>query len=281
MFPGSRPADKIVAVVIDYGRVIREVPGEIPARSVSTPNSPDPMNRAHRLFVAIASLCLLAMRPGPALEVPVETDARLHSDGKGWKLEQAAITDPKRPRVLLIGDSILGGYGKDVTAALKGVAYVDLWVNPYNQSAHLNKLLGEVLDKGPYDVVHFNMGLHGWQKGRIKDGTFEPLTKAYVEVIRAKLPRARIIWASSTPVTVKGKPAELDPEINPIIVEHNRMAAKVMAELKVPVNDFYALLVDRRDLARGDSFHWTGPAYKMLAESCLASVRKALAAPAP
>jgi hypothetical protein len=162
-------------------------------------------------------------------------------------------------------------------AKLEGKAYVDLWVNPYNQSEHLNKtLLPEVLANGPYDVVHFNMGLHGWQKGRIKDGTFEPLTKAYVEVIREKLPNARIIWASSTPVTVKDKPTELDPAINDVIIDHNRLAAKVMAELQVPVNDFYALLVDKRELARGDGFHWKGPAYELLAAQALESIDKAL-----
>lgn len=205
-----------------------------------------------------------------------ETDKRLHSDGKGWGLDKAKITDPSRPRVLLIGDSILGGYGKQVIAALNGKAYVDTWVNPYNQSTHLNKLLGEVLDQGPYDVVHFNMGLHGWQKGRIKDGTFEPLTKAYVEVIKTKLPKAKIIWASSTPVTVKGKPTELAPEINPIIIEHNRMAAKVMKELNVPVNDFYSLLVGKLDLARGDQFHWKPDAYKILAQTATESILREL-----
>lgn len=45
-----------------------------------------------------------------AAETPVEIDPRLHSDGKGWKLNQATIKDPKRPRVLLIGESILSGY---------------------------------------------------------------------------------------------------------------------------------------------------------------------------
>ena len=217
----------------------------------------------------------------PPKTAPVETDSRLHADGKGWRLDKAKIADAKRPRVLLIGDSILNGYQKTVTAKLEGKAYVDIWVNPYNQSEHLNKtLLPEVLANGPYDVVHFNMGLHGWQKGRIKDGTFEPLTKAYVEVIREKLPNARIIWASSTPVTVKDKPTELDPAINDVIIEHNRMAAKVMAELNVPVNDFYALLVEKRDLARGDGFHWKGPAYELLAAQALESIEKALA-PAP
>jgi len=212
-----------------------------------------------------------------AADQPVETDPRLHSDGKGWQLNQAKIVDPKLPRVLLIGDSILGGYMKQTIAALKGKAYVDAWTNPYNQSEHLNKkILPEILNHGPYDVIHFNMGLHGWQEGRIKAGTFEPLTKGYVEVIKAKFPNAKIIWASSTPVTVKDKPTELDPEINPVIIEHNRMAAKIMAEMNVPVNDFYSLLVDKRNLARGDRFHWTAPAYQMLADMCIDSVLKAL-----
>lgn len=180
-----------------------------------------------------------------AIPEAVEPDARLQADGKGWRLDKAKINDPKRPRVLLVGDSILNGYLKSVIAQLEGKAYVDAWVNPYNQSEHVNRLLAEVLENGPYDVVHFNMGLHGWQKGRIKEGTFEPLTKAYVQVIKDKLPRAKIIWASSTPVTVKDKPGNLFPEINDIIVEHNRMAARVMKEMDVPVNDFYALLAPK------------------------------------
>jgi len=208
-------------------------------------------------FLACASLSACAEEP----------DKRLHADGKGWKLEKAVVFDKKRPRVLLIGDSILNGYKNQVVKALEGKAYVDAWVNPYHQSEHLNDmLLPAVLANGPYDVVHFNIGLHGWQEGRIKDGTFEPLTKGYVRVIRKALPKARILWASSTPVTTKGEPSKLklEPEINPVIVEHNRLAAKVMTEMKVPVNDFYVLLADKLNLARGDRFHWTSPAYKLL-----------------
>ena len=228
-----------------------------------------------------ASLLLILSLRLCAAAIPTEADTRLHADGKGWRLDKAKISDPQRPRVLLIGDSSLNGYQKQATAALDGKAYVDAWVNPYNQSEHLNKLLAEVLAEGPYDVVHFNMGLHGWQEGRIKPGTFEPLTRAYVQVIKDKLPKAKIIWASSTPVTAKGQPTELDPVINPVIIEHNRLAAKVMAELHVPVNDFYALLVERRDLARGDQFHWTAPAYELLARTVTESALRELAAPKP
>jgi hypothetical protein len=225
----------------------------------------------------VAALVLAAQPPGGASAGAAEADARLHADGRGWRLDQAKVEDASRPRVLLIGDSILNGYLRSVTAKLEGKAYVDAWVNPYCQSEHYNKLLAEVLEKGPYEVVHVNMGLHGWPEGRIKVGTFEPLTKDYMEVIRARLPGARILWASSTPVTVKGKPSELDPGINPIIVEHNRMAAKVMAELGIPVNDFYALLVGRLDLARGDQFHWKAQAYDILAQAAADSILRALA----
>ena len=225
----------------------------------------------------LAPMAALHAADAPKLLAAAETDVRLHADGKGWRLDKAQITDPKRPRVLLIGDSILNGYLKRATALLDGKAYVDTWVNPYCQSEHLNKnLLPQVLANGPYDVVHFNMGLHGWQEGRIKPGTFEPLTKAYVEVIKTKLPKAKLIWASSTPVTKEKQPAELEPDINPIIIEHNRMAAKVMAEMSVPVNDFYALLVNKRELARGDRFHWTMPAYELLAKTLAESVLREL-----
>ncbi len=234
-----------------------------------------------RTYLTVIALLLVPQATLHAADAPkpsavTEPDARLSADGKGWRLDKAKLADPKRPRVLLVGDSILNGYLKDVVAALDGKAFVDAWVNPYCQSENLNKLLAEVLAQGPYDVVHFNMGLHGWQEGRIKPGTFEPLTKAYVEVLQAKLPNAKIIWASSTPVTVQDKPTELDPQINPVIIEHNRMAAKVMAEMKVPVNDFYGLLADKLQLARGDRFHWTAPAYKLLADRAASSILESL-----
>jgi len=211
-----------------------------------------------------------------------EPDARHQVEGRGWRLDKARVTDRTRPRVLLIGDSILSGYRMRVVGALQRTAYVDAWVNPHWQSERTNGLLADLLEKnGPYDVVHFNMGLHGWTEGRIKEGTFRSLTGAYVAVLKAKVPGAKLIWASSTPVTAKGDPSRLEAEINPIIVEHNRMAAEVMQEAGVPVSDFYTLLVNRRELAKGDRFHWTGPAYRLLGEKVVASIRRELGSSLP
>ncbi|QDU57356.1 SGNH/GDSL hydrolase family protein [Aeoliella mucimassa] len=209
-------------------------------------------------------------------KAPAESDKRLHSDGSAWGYQRQETSDAQLPRVLLIGDSILNGYRGQVVKQLEGEAVVDVWINPYYQSEEYNKELSKVLEDETYDVVHFNVGLHGWQRGRIKPGTFKPLTQAMVEVIQAKQPDAKLIWASSTPVTVKGNPEQLEPEINPVIVEHNRMAAEVMDEMHVPVSDFYGLLADKLEHARGDSFHWNGPAYKLLSEQASETIRVAL-----
>lgn len=52
-------------------------------------------------------------------------------------------------------------------------------------------------------------------------------------------------------MTAQNKPGELDPEINPVIVEHNAMAAKVMNEEGLPINDLGGLMKGHLDLAQG------------------------------
>ena len=223
-----------------------------------------------------------------AIHAPVEKDPRVQSDGKAWGVNKATLSDTKRPRVLLIGDSILNGYANTVIKRLAGNAYVDYWVTPACQSEGFNKMLAMVLKNGPYDVIHINLGLHGFQKDRTVKGQtekqpripmdqFEPLTKAFVEVMRKENPQGKIIWASTTQISLRDKPTELDPESNPMIVEHNRLAAKVMAEMNVPVNDLYTLMNSRLDLKQND-FHWKDAAKKIQGDAVADAVLKLLPA---
>ena len=208
----------------------------------------------------IASL-LLAI-PSPAADAPVETDKRLPAGPKGgpaWGFHAAAARDTNLPNVLLIGDSVMSAYRKTVAEELKGKANVDAWLNPYHQATPgLNDQLKSVLTtNGPYAVIHFNLGLHGWQKGRIPDGQFEPLTRRMVQTCSENARGAHLIWASTTPVRAKENRDQLDPEINSTIVAHNAMAAKVMMENKIPIDDLYSLMTNRLDLAARDQFHWS------------------------
>ena len=203
-----------------------------------------------------------------------ESDPRLQANGPGWRVECAKRDNDKLPRVLLIGDSILNGYMNGVIRGLRGIAYVDAWVNPYHQAnGGLTKMTQGVLVNGPYDVIHFNMGLHGWRPGQFKEGEFESSQRRWAEVLQGGSPKTKLIWASSTPVTTKRPaPFTLDPEINPVIVEQNRMAAEVMKSMNIPVNDFYGMLVDHLDWAAGDQFHWTAPVSDLLAKAVVRSL---------
>ena len=220
---------------------------------------------------------LLTLTFSTILTAQVETDKRLPPMGGKWGVREAIVTDASLPRVLCIGDSILGGYTATVRKDLEGRANVDAWVTPVSQaSGELPKAIAEILAAHAYDVIHFNLGLHGWQKGRIPEGKFEPLTQKLVDNLRAGAPKAALIWASTTPVTVKGKPQELDPEINPIIIEHNRMAANVMTTSKVPINDLYTLMVTKLQLASGDQFHWKREGSEMQGHAVAALIAERL-----
>lgn len=223
------------------------------------------------------NLSLKTPSGNPAINnAPVEPDKRVQSHGLPWRLARAKVTDVSRPHVLLVGDSILNGYLSYVVKALDGRAYVDAWVNPYYHSEKFNQLLSQVLTNGPYAVVHINLGLHGWQKGRIPPGQFEPLTRALISVIQEKCPNAKIIWATTTPIKTKGKPCRLDSELNPIIVEENRIAKKVMAEMHVQVDDLYSAIVGHLNLSVGDQFHWQSSGSRILATNVVESIEAAL-----
>ncbi|MEA3208197.1 MAG: hypothetical protein QOE70_1254 [Chthoniobacter sp.] len=230
------------------------------------------------LLIALTG-CFLASITHAQNAPAKEADPRLHADGPGWRLQKAPIVDPSLPRVLLMGDSILNGYLPGVARALEGKAYVDAWVTPTSQGdKSLPRQIEEVLAQGPYAIIHFNLGLHGWQTGRIPEGQFESLTHAMVQAFKKHAPKARLIWASTTPVTKQDQPGELDAEINPVIVEHNAMAARVMKEEAVPIDDLNGLMLPHLDLARGDRFHWqpegTALLVRQVSETLLQALEK-------
>ena len=80
--------------------------------------------------------------------LPAEPNQRLQSDGSGWRLDHAQIIDARRPRVLLMGDSLLNGDQRQVIKALAGAAAADVWVNPYHQSGQVINILRESWSMG-------------------------------------------------------------------------------------------------------------------------------------
>ena len=206
-----------------------------------------------------------------------EKDKSLPPMGGAWGVRPAANANPALPNVLLIGDSIANGYLEPVTKALAGKANVEAWITPTSQGdKSLPGKIADICAAQKYAVIHFNLGLHGWQPGRIPEGQFEPLTHTLVQSLKKSAPQAVLIWATITPVSVKGEPEKLNPEIQPTIEQHNALATKVMKEEGVTINDLDALLRPHLNLMAGDMFHWKPEAREMMARAVSEAIVKAL-----
>ena len=215
-----------------------------------------------------------------AIIVLIVTVVVCHHAG-AWGLVKGEVKDPAAPKVLLIGDSILGGYHYAAMRALEGRATVDLYANPYNQSHRIwhEELRGILASNGPYAVIHFNLGLHGWRKGDIPEGQFEALTLKCLETINQGAPGAVVIWASTTPVVTTNTPPMLDPEVNPVIIGHNAMAKAVMDQHGIPIDDLYTLMVSHLEMTHGDRFHWNGEGCEVMGKAVARAVEAQLPAP--
>lgn len=177
--------------------------------------------------------------------------------------------DNKLPRVLLIGDSICNGYQPFVCEDLAGTAYVSYFVSSkcLTDKSYL-RVLAFFLDEYDYEVIHFNNGLHSLSSNQ---QDWETCLRASIKLIKEKAKRAKIIWASSTPLK--------DPNLTAKAQELNAIAAKVMTEEGIPTDDLFTLMVrlDRNENWT-DTFHFTEPARQLQAKAVADSIRGALGA---
>ena len=210
------------------------------------------------------------------LTIPTDEQLGLHSEGGPWQFYPAKDQQADRQKVLLIGNSVMNGFKNHVIDSLKGIADVDYWLTPKHlNSEFLFADLKQVVTSQQYDVIQFNIGLHGWPEGRIKKEDYVPLLEKYVNTLQENAKNANLIWASITPVTEQGK-AELNKEINPTIARRNKQAAEVMQRHEIEINDLYGLVVNQLHLAKLDRFHWLPTGYQLMANQSLQFIDEAL-----
>jgi len=161
--------------------------------------------------------------------------------------------ETKLPRVLLIGDSITGGYGPKVADALKGKASVARLTT--SKSIGDPALLAEValvLGQCRFDVVHFNNGLHGWGYSE------EEYQKAFPELvatIRDHAPQAKLIWATITPMRQADK-LDMIAENTKRVQARNQIAEAIVARAGIAVDDLYGLVKDHPEYWAPDGVHF-------------------------
>jgi len=207
------------------------------------------------------------------------------------------------PKVLIVGDSISGGYSKSLIKLLDGkaevvklgaVATYRIQKEAFWHSSGKAKSLDfgsakacvadlerfeKHLSETKYDVIHFNFGLNDIFRGR--KGTWHNLVDQYAKdlatiVALLKKNGAKIIWSNITPIPAN---CPHNPEGDELI--YNAAAAKVMKKNNIPINDLHSVVANwdgYEKFMQGNDVH-CGGAYGKLAEKIAEKISAQLETP--
>lgn len=218
------------------------------------------------LMLVLLSLGLIAMADDPAPASGLQREAIEWCDV--W-FTHADKTD--RPRVLLIGDSIVQGYFPLVEKELGDTVY---WGRFTTSRSICDPVFFQELElvvkQYKFSVIHFNHGLHGWGYNEAQYAeAFDKLLK----VLREDGQDARLIWATTTPVQ-SGSSMGTD---QPRVAERNKIAAERAAREGIPINDLYALSIDKPDYYSKDGVHFSQEGKEVQGKAVAGAVKQALA----
>jgi len=176
------------------------------------------------------------------------------------------------PRVLLIGDSICGGYSEPVLQRLKGK--VDVTGVPPNGWAtflaltNLHNMLGDY----DWDLIHFNWGLNDLEGRRIPVPKYEANLRVLIKRLQER--SAKLVWCSTTPVPM-GRVNS--PRIYTDVPIYNAAAEKIMRENNIPIHDLYSFALPRlADLQLKEDVHFTPTGYNVLGDQVAEQILMAL-----
>lgn len=178
------------------------------------------------------------------------------------------------PRVMLIGDSITRGYYAGVEQRLKDKAYVARIAT--SKAIGDPALLDEVkvfLGQARFDVVHLNIGMHGWE---YSEAEYRKHLPALVKTVRKQAPGARLIWAQTTPIR---KDFEKGAK-NARIEERNRIAREFCKRAAIEIDDLHALMQQHGD-KHSDDIHFNKAGNEVLAEQVTRSILPVLSSISP
>ena len=133
-----------------------------------------------------------------------------------------------------------------------------------------------------FKLIFFNNGLHSlsWTPEKATDQQIADTTRAIVRGFKTGAPQAKLFWIATTPHTARrsdpSKPVDALGDKNPVVLRINRIAQDVMKEEGVEVIDMYTPFAAKLELAAGDEYHWSSPAYKMIADAVVAKTNEVL-----
>ena len=104
---------------------------------------------------------------------------------------------------------------------------------------------------------------------------YAAMLRRIVEHMRKLMPRAKIVFALTTPIHPDAPPLA-NYRTNDDVRRYNAVARAVMDELDVPVNDLFAVLENAPASLYTDACHLTEVGYRQLADQVAATIRDVL-----
>lgn len=180
--------------------------------------------------------------------------------------------DTVKPRVLLVGDSIVVGHGEFVFELLKDKVCIDYLATAkcVSDSDYMTEL-DYMLSRNNYAIIIFNNGLHGWD---IDDTVYAENMSETLTYLKTKT--GLLVWRNSTPIRTVGNVACFEVQRNPRVVKRNTDVAKIANKLDLPVLDLYALMAENPDFFFEDAVHYTQEGYKAQAKTIAAFINQRL-----
>ena len=138
----------------------------------------------------------------------------------------------------------------------------------------LLKEIALVLDQMRFDVIHFNNGMHGWQHTELE---YQKAFPAFLETIKTHAPKARLIWAATTPIRAsKGVNADAKLECsNERIAARNAIAAAIVTAQDIPTDDLN-LAMRGHDEYHSDNVHFVSRGVQVQAAQVAAAIEPLL-----
>lgn len=187
--------------------------------------------------------------------LPIHKKEKVDSKANAWDYVE---DDPALPRVLLIGDSVSRGYTQAVRKALEGKVNVHRAPANCGPTKYGIEKLDVWLGDGKWDLIHFNFGIHD------RATPVEEYRERLGQIVeRLSATGATLVWATTTPIPdmPDGKQTAAS------IVERNAVAAEIMKEKEVAINDlFLAITPHLATLQNPNDVHFNSDGYNFLGE---------------
>ena len=195
------------------------------------------------------------------------------------------------PKVLLIGDSITGGYCQTVAKALEGEAVVAKSSDNGESTAVGVKKIDGWLGDTKWDVIHFNWGvwdMYGWQYASDDRSPAMYAQRLETLVVRMQKTGAKLIWATTTPVPPKPEATMLKRWKKEVVIsqelesQYREAALQVMKKHDVQVDDLYALMKPRqKEFQKDDNVHFSAAGSALMAKQVADCILKSLCSERP